>query len=1057
MAAEASSAVLVIGGGIAGIKAALEVAEAGFKVYLVERSPWLGGALQQLDHQFPTNDCGWCKILPVFPCEGEGSENCLRTGFWHRNVEVLTRAEVVGLDGEAGNFVVRVEQRSLWVKPERCTACGRCVDVCPVEVRDEHNEGVSTRKAIYIKYPQAHPHSFAIDRETCTRCGKCIEVCEPEAIDLDLPDETLELSVGSVILAAGFDEFDAGRLGQFGYGRMKNVVTSIEFERMFSPYTPHAGAVRRPSDGKTPERVAFIQCVGSRDDERRHCSAVCCMHAIKEAMVAKGKIDGLECDIFHMDVRAFGKGYEAVYEAAKERYGVGFYRYRPSMDPVAETGDVRLGFEVDGERVDRDYDLVVLSVGLDPSRTSRKLAEVLGIELTDYGYCDTRPFDLASTSREGVFVCGALSEPKDIPETVAQAGEAAARAVATLDPAGKVTPVEAAAADQSAMPLRDISEEVPKIGVFLCRCGTEVAGVLNFDVLKDFAARLPGVQRVEETQFLCIDPVEDVAGKISDAGLNRVIFGACTPRLFERRFTEALRRAGLPGNVLEIVNLREQCAWPHRDFPVEATEKAKDLIAMAAEKLGRLRLEQDAPVEVIPQALVVGGGMTGLVAALALAKQGFPVDLVEKADELGGHFRTARFSLEGVDPRDLLKETIEAVQASDLITVHLGAEVVSGGGRIGNYETQIRLNGQGAGGGEPVEGEGAVDEPPEAKSEAEGAVGAAEGSESEGKEGAGGAPTKTFRHGVTILATGADIYPTTSYLMGEHPSVIFQADMEDMIDGADERLASAKNVVFIQCVDARDEGHPYCNRICCLKAVRSALALREKYPAMNIFVLYRDMRTYGFREEFYREAREKGVIFVQYDADRKPRVSAAGDAVKVVFEDRILDDVLEIDADWLVLSPTLEGSVGEKLAGIFGIPVGTGGFLEESNVKFRPVDFSNGGVFLCGLAHSPRFVEESMSQARSAALRAGNILSRGRLDSRDMVARVNEKWCSACGLCVTVCPFEARSMDEERKVAVVAAALCQGCGSCATVCPNNATEQLGYGLGQVMASIDAAV
>jgi len=1004
-----NGSVMVVGGGIGGIQASLDLAESGFKVYLVESSPTIGGAMSQLDKTFPTNDCSMCILSPKLV-------ECGR----HLNIEVMTCAQVAGVSGQVGNFTVRVEQRPRYIDLERCTGCGVCARSCPVSAVDAFNEGLSQRAAVYIQYPQAVPLAFAIDREKCIGCGLCENLCLADAVRYDDQQQTKELDVGAIILAPGFEEFDARLQGEYGYGRYPNVVTSIEFERILSASGPFKGRVQRPSDGDVPTRIAFIQCVGSRDTAsgRGYCSSVCCMYATKEAVIAREHMAHVEPTIFYMDMRAYGKDFDKYVERAREEHGVRYVRHMVSLireDP--HTNNLLVRYEAEnGGMVEEEFDLVVLSVGFEPSLGVRDLADRLGIELNGYGFCKTDPLSPLSTSRPGIFVCGTFSGPKDIPETVMQASGAAAAAGGVLASA-RGTLVK----KKEYPPERDIRGEPPRIGVFICFCGINIGGVVNVAEVVDYARTLPNVVYVESNLYTCSqDTQEGIKEKIETHGLNRVIVASCSPRTHEPLFQETIREAGLNRYLFEMANIRDQCSWVHMHRPQAATEKAKDLVRMAVAKTRGLAPLPRYPLDVIPRGLVIGGGLAGMTAALALADAGFETYLVEKDRELGGILRHIYYTLEKDGIQAYLRELVDRVQAHPLIGVFTEARIEDIAGYVGNFRTTLA---SGNGRTEPV----------------------------------------VLEHGTVIVASGGQEYRPTEYLYGEDPRVVTQSELESRISNLEFR--NPQSVVMIQCVGSRNGEHPYCSRTCCGEAVKNAMKIKEVSPGTDVFVLYRDVRTYGFKEDFYRQARERGVIFVPFDEDREPEVARENvdgqEVLKVRVWDSVTGEELVIDTDLLALSVAIVPSPGNRaLAQMLKIPLNDDGFFLEAHVKLRPVDFATEGVFVCGLAHAPKFMDETIAQANAAASRACTVLTKEKIEAEGVIPRVNIAHCSACGLCELLCAYKAvevRVVDERLGImaARVNEALCKGCGACAAGCRSGAIDLQGFTDAQIVAAINA--
>jgi heterodisulfide reductase subunit A len=996
-------AVMVVGGGIGGMQAALDLVESGYFVYLVDSSPAIGGVMAQLDKTFPTNDCSMCIMSPKLV-------ECGR----HLNIRVITYAEVEAIEGEPGHFYVTLNRKPRYIRSDRCTGCGECAKHCPVTAIDTYNEKLSQRSAIYIQYPQAIPKVYLIDREQCIGCGLCERVCLAKAVDYADTKKLEKIEVGSVILATGYEMFDARLRPEFGYGAYPNVVTSIEFERLLSATGPHRGHLLRPSDGTIPEKVAFIQCVGSRDSNcgNGYCSSVCCMYATKEAIIAKEHVHFVKPTLFFMDVRAYGKGFDAYYENAKTKYGIRFIRCMVSkIRESLKTKNLIVTFMNDEEKlVEEEFELVVLSVGMVPSQETVDMAKRIGVELEGHGFCKTTTFEPTSTSRKGIYVCGAFQEPKDIPETVAQASAAAAEASSLLAEARGTL-----VAEKKYAPEKNVNYEGPRIGAFICHCGINIGGIVDVPAVVEYARTLPHVAYAEANLYTCSQDTQDHIKKVIEENrLNRVVVASCTPRTHEPLFQDTIREAGLNRYLFEMTNIRDQCSWVHMQQPKEATEKSKDLVRMAVAKAALLEPLQTQMIGVVQKAMVIGGGLTGMTAAKKIAEAGYEVYLVERESQLGGKARAIHFTLEGDDVQSHLNQLIEKVEKDPRIHLMTETEIESVDGFVGNFKTKLR-NGKGL---------------------------------------------QEIDHGTIIVATGAEEYRPKEFLYGQDPHVITQKELEERIFLHPSSLKSLKNIVMIQCVGSRNEERPYCSRICCSEAVKNALRLKSMNPETNVYILYRDIRSYGFKEDYYRKAREAGVIFVRFDPEREPRLEKDGENLKVIVREPVLQDALNIRTDLLVLSAGITPSPdNERLSKMLKVPLNQDGYFLEAHMKLRPVDFATEGIFLAGLAHNPKSIEESLSQANAAVSRALTYLSKKELETIGTISEVDERKCIGCGLCEEVCPYKAieivtkRTVVGEKQVAQINRVLCKGCGACTASCRSGSIDLRGFTNAEVVAQI----
>ncbi|MFP3927719.1 MAG: FAD-dependent oxidoreductase, partial [Desulfobacteraceae bacterium] len=847
----------------------------------------------------------------------------------------------------------------------------------------------------------------------CCECFQCVGACLAEAVVHDQYPRQAVLQVGSIVLAPGFSAFNPRSFDTYSYAKHPNVITSMEFERILSASGPFEGHLVRPSDHKEPKKIAWLQCVGSRDINRcdhGYCSSVCCMYAIKEAVIAKEHSkEDLDAAIFFMDMRTHGKDFERYYRNAEDEQGVRFVRSRiHTVQPLHETDDLLIRYTTEeGDLVEETFDMVVLSVGLETPEELRELAGVLDLELTEGGFCSTETFTPVETSRDGVYVCGVFQGPKDIPQSVIEASSAAAMAGAPLSPARHTETKTKEVPEE-----RNVIGEPPRIGVFICRCGINIAGVVGVDSVVEYAKALPYVEFVTDNLYTCSQDTQDnMAEVIRENALNRIVVAACTPKTHEPLFQETLVEAGLNKYLFEMTNIRNQDSWVHKDYPEAATEKAKDLVRMAVSKVALMEPLQEAQLEVNQRALVLGGGISGMVAAKTFSSHGYEVTLVERGEALGGQALHLYKTWKGEDIQEKLGALINAVREDDRIDVRLNAGLVHVDGFVGNFESVVSTSGE----------EVKVD------------------------------------HGVAVIATGAQELKPAEYLYGEDPRVLTHQDLDRRFIAEDQALGDIESAVFIQCVGSREPDRPYCSRVCCTHSIESALHLKELNPEMRVYIIYRDIRTYGEKEALYKKAREAGVIFIRYEPERKPVVKADGDHLDIEVYDPILGRTVLIHADLLTLAGAIVPYKDEDLARFFKVTMNEDGFFVEAHAKLAPSEFPTDGVFLCGMAHYPKPIDESIAQAQAAASRAITLLARKTIAASGTVAYVTPGMCSSCGVCLTVCPYGAPSFIEEGPLAgraEVNPVLCKGCGLCVASCRSGAINLKGFETGQIMAMID---
>jgi heterodisulfide reductase subunit A-like polyferredoxin len=831
----------------------------------------------------------------------------------------------------------------------------------------------------------------------CSECMECVAACQAGAVDHRQKAQTRSLQVGAVILAPGFRPFDARLKPEYGHGRYPNVLTSLEFERVLSATGPFGGHVKRPSDGVAPRKVAWIQCVGSRDASigREYCSYVCCMFAAKQAIVAKEHEPEINPAIFYLDFRAQGKGFDSYYQRAREVHGVRFIRSmvsRVAQDPRTHNLEITYADER-GNVQTEEFDLVILSVGLSPHPAAKKLAEVCGVDTDKYGFAVSPPFELVSTSREGVYTCGAFQSPKDIPETVSQAAAAVGAAAALLAEArGTVISVPEYPSE------REVAAEAPRLGVFVCHCGTNIAGVVNVIEVTEYAKTLPHVVYADHYTFACAtDSLEKMRRVIQTEGLNRVVVASCSPHTHEGLFQDNLQKSGLNKYLFEMANIRDQDSWVHQSEPALATEKAKELVKMSVARAAVLEPLEEIPFQVTQSALVVGNGLAALTAALTIADAGYQVDLaaIEDGFASGGIAYKQQATLEGQAIKPYIDDIVQRIDQHPRIRWWPKTKVTKFAGSMGKFRSILAYQDK----------------------------------------------QRDLQCGVVVIATGGVEYKPSEYLYGQHPRVLTQMDLESLLAADPGALGEQPTIVMIQCVGSRESGHSYCSRICCGQAIKNAVNIKKRHSKAQVYILYRDMRTYGLKELYYLKARQAGIRFIRYEAEQKPEVTGNGEGLRVEVWDQNLGCPVALRADYVVLSTAIRPHpLSKEIAHIFKLPTDADGFFMEAHLKLRPLDFAARGVYLCGLAHGPKYVEESIAQAQGAAARALTILSKKQMWVGGAVACVDPQKCVFCLTCLRTCPFGVPRVDHTEGVVEIDPAACQGCGSCASACPRKAIE-----------------
>ncbi len=992
--------VLVVGGGIGGICAATDLAQAGRDVVLIDNAVSIGGLLARLDRTFPTNNCDLGTLQPYLAADSR-----------QQRIKFHTMTEITDVTGKAGNFTVTLTTSPRHINVERCTACGKCLEKFPDCVSCK--PGLNYHAQTCMRYPKATPQAFSIDMDKCTDKNGLVKSCPENAILVDDAEKCFKEEFTAIILAPGADTFDPSAISTLGYTKYPDMVTNLEYEQLLSASGPTGGQLIRPSDGKRPSKIAWIQCVGSRERNKHsaaYCSSVCCMIALKEAMITREWFnDKIEMTVFYMDIRALGKNYELYYQRAKNEYGVRFIRCRTQniiRDEEANALSIAYIPEQEEKVVSENYDMVVLSTGFRISKETEKLAGKLGIKLNEHGFAETDPFNPVATSKPGIYVCGLFESPKDIPGTIIQASAAASMAAGNVSYAGTKDSKE------NLPPERDVSNEEPRIGLFICDCGEDVGECIDLRDLAKECKTLPHVEICELLNHSCsAQSLEYIQELIVSKRINRLVIGGCSPRTYETVFQDLLRRSGLNGYLLEIADIRDQAMRVHRDKPEEILKKAGQLIRMAVASVKCANALNGKFIPINKDALVVGGGVAGMTAAADLADKGFSVHLIEKTGALGGEAKNIRKILTGEDIPAVVNKLTEEIESHKNIQVIKEATIVDHSGTAGMFRTGLQTG-------------------PEGK-------------------------YLQIKHGVTILATGSMVNKPREYLLGEHDSVLTQHDIDSLIEDHPDKIKTWKTAVMIQCVGSRIPENPNCSRICCTVTIKNILRIFDINPELRIFVLYRDMRTTGFSEVAYSEARRRGAIFVPYREDEVPKVAADGEQIRISFNDPILNSNLTLKADQLILSTgfSVDKESNKNTARIFKLPLTEDGFFLEDHVKLRPVDLPVPGFFISGTAHGPKLIPESIVQGHAAAARACTILTKDEIDTGVAVAYVDENKCATCLVCFRICSYGAPHLNKNG-FSEIDPYLCRGCGACTSQCPAKAIHLNKFEDERIFAKLD---
>ena len=998
--------VLIVGGGIAGIQAALDLANMGEDVLLIEASPSIGGRMAQLDKTFPTNDCSICILAPKMV-------ECAR----HPKITIYSYAELeeVKIDDD---FRVKIKRKQRYVDEKKCTGCGTCSKNCPIEVPNEFDMNLRMRNAIYIPFPQAVPNVATLDKAACIECRTCENLCQAKAINFDAPPEgeIIEFIAYSILIATGFQLFDPSDISQFGYGRYANVLTSLEFERIMCASGPTGGRIIRLADGKEPHSILFIQCVGSRSEKYRpYCSRICCMYATKEAIITKEHDPAIDITILYNDLRTYGKGFYEYSERAKQEYGINYINGLPQFieeDPVSKNLHVAFENLNNHQYEERSVDLIILCPAIIARDKTSELANKLGLELNTDGFFKAKDeFQHLETKVPGIYIIGTCSGPKDIPESVAEASGGAVKAI--LRTTGHAKPKKL---EEIKEPLVEAAAS-PRIGVFVCRCGTNIGGFVNVPDVVEYVGLLPNVVYVQDTLYTCSEDSQVVIkDAIKEHNLNRVIVASCTPRTHEPLFRATCSEAGLNQYLFEMANIREQVSWVHMSEPDLATEKAKDIIRMAIQRAIYLEPQETIRTEVTPAALVIGGGIGGIIASLNIAQKGFQVYLIEKEKQLGGLLKDLHLLAQDYKTaEEIIAPLIKQISLESKIEVLTSARISEVVGSIGSFHVTIELENE----------------------------------------------KRILDVGVIIVTIGAEeLKPTGLYGYGNYPKIKTLLEYEQLLK---ERVIKENdNVVMILCAGAREEeGITYCSAICCLNAINNAIITKNEFPNAEITIVFRDICVTGSDEEQYRKAREIGIQFIKYERSMKPHIEVLNNKMKIVVNNLFTKEDIIIEADWLVLAtPLIPPKDVDSISKLLKVPRTESGFFLEAHLKHRPVDFATDGIYVCGTCHSPKPIAETIAQANGAAARALIPLLNGIVEADALIAEVDTEKCVGCEICELNCPYGAANLIEiEENVfkSQINPALCKGCGVCAAGCPVNAISLKNFEDIQIEAMMKAAL
>ncbi len=982
MTSPQNSTVLIYGTNMAGYRAIYALGKLGYKSILLNRGSYVDEVKNQVLSQLPMDLCWACAFGPQRMFVGLGA------------LQVFYNSDIVDIKGEPGNFTVKVKKKDPYVNNFLCTECNRCVNVCP-------------EKAVEVLPKIFWENIYLINETLCNKCGKCEEVCPTGALKIDKNEEIVEVNVGAIYLTPEYVNPDKGDLEKFGYKVFKNVLKNSEIVSSGVTTSFIIDSVKRPSNGEIPKKIAVIVTPQYNEGEFEDFNTT--NLAVYRGVKLKELLPDTEVTIFMRNYRGFGKGHYSLYIEAKEK-GVNILKADDIFLKEDSNHNVNIDYKLAGKEKSELFELVILVTGQKSHvEEVEKFEKLCGIKGDNHGFCYVEPFTNFKTNIKGIFAGGEFTGPQGNPETVWE-GYGAVPDLLEFLGAPVVTPPKPPV-------FRDVYREQVKVGLFICNCFGKFNDKIDLEKLKTESLKLDYISHVEIIDSCCTPPmIQETAKKIRSSGVNRVILAVCTPLQKLMKFRKAIMMGGLNPLLSELLRLREDIVNVH-DNKDKKLEKALSMIRASALKLKYAESFKGVTDKFTGKAVVIGGGVAGMEAALKLSQRGIRVSLIEKNEVLGGTAYSLYSDIEGRDLKGFIDNRKEAVLNNPDIKVYTGSEVTLIQGYAGNFKLFVEN---------------------------------------------GDKKNDILEAGAIFIATGALTRETSAYFYGKNQNVVNQSELEELLNNGKFKH---KSVVTIQCVGSRNKQVPYCSRICCSHALKNAIKLREK--GVKVTILYRDLKLYGFKGDFYKEALNKGVDFIRFNDDKYPKVKEVDGGFNVEVEEYGSDNKISLKCDMLALSvgivPDIE--TNKKLSAMTGLKLYDNGFFaltpgpyEEAAKKLmKPFELQTNGVFPIGMALSPRTVDESLLTARQAVGQSLVFLNKKALPAPNgvFVSEVNESKCVGCGYCVDVCPYNARSINPVTNKAEVHPFLCDNCGACVVACPSGASFLRDLQDKQVISSIDA--